>query len=594
MTTPPTLPKFRRRLILSVLMVCSLLIWLENTVLGITLETLADPVRGLGANPAELQWATGAYTLVFVTLMFTAGALGDSFGHRNVLAVGLVIFAGASIWAAYAGDAGQLIAGRAAMGVGAALIMPANFAILLWTFTGPARATAIAISSTSTGVGMAAGPVLAGLLLSHFWWGSVFLVNVSIVVLALAGIVLLVPNFRSSTVRPLDPAGILLSISGLAALTYGLIRAGQVDAWSRLDVWAPITAGLVLLAVFVLVELRTREPSFDPRMLAQRVFGGGNVSMALLFFSVAAVTFYNAFFMQGALGYSPIKAGLANVPTAVGAIVGAPLGARLVRQWSLRPVALPALTVAAFSFGAVGFLDLYTPLVWIEILLLAQGLSVGMVMAPVTGALISSLPLERSGAGSAVTNTARQVGSVIGIAVGGTIMSIAYRGAIEPALSDVPKGLQDSARVSAEQARYVAATVDRPALAQAADHAFIHARHVGAVWIMFIVLFAAAVLVYALPAVGKKKDPTPELDHEEPASPSLTPPRDGLFVDGIAQAGFNSTIRLAERCGLPTLVAEKVKLVGVANRAATAADVKTLSIVGGVVAGDDLDVQPLC
>lgn len=504
MTTPLICSKFRQRLILAVLMVCSLLIWLENTVLSITLETLADPVRGLGANPAELQWATGAYTLVFATLMFTAGALGDSFGHRNVLAVGLMIFAGTSIWAAYAGDADQLIAARAGMGVGAALIMPANFAILLWTFTGSGRATAIAISSTSTGVGMAVGPVLAGFLLSHFWWGSVFLVNVPIVVVALAGVFLLVPNFRSPTVRALDPAGILLSISGLAALTYGLIRAGQVDAWSRLDVWGPIAAGVVLMTVFVLVELRTREPSFDPRMFAQRVFGGGNVSMALLFFSVAAITFYNAFYMQGALGYSPMKAGLANVPTAVGAVVGAPLGARLVRRSSLRPVVLPALTVAALSFGAVGLLDVHTQLVWIEILLLTQGLAVGMVMAPVTGVLISSLPLEQSGAGSAVTNTARQVGSVIGIAVCGTIMSIAYRGAIEPSLGDVPKGLQDSARVSAEQARHVAATAEQPALAQAADHAFIHAMHVGAVWIMFIALVATAVLTYALRPVGRR------------------------------------------------------------------------------------------
>ncbi|WP_344860195.1 MFS transporter [Amycolatopsis ultiminotia] len=485
-------------------MVCSLLIWLDNTVLSITLETLADPVRGLGASPAELQWATGAYTLVFATLMFTAGALGDSFGHRTVLAIGLVIFGGASIWAAYAGDAGQLIAARAAMGVGAALIMPANFAILLWTFTGPGRATAIAISSTSTGVGMAAGPVLAGLLLSHFWWGSVFLVNVPIVVVALAGIILLVPNFRSPTVRPLDPAGIALSISGLAALTYGLIRAGQVNAWSRPDVWAPIAVGLVLLTAFVLVELKAKAPSFDPRLLAQRVFGGGNASMALLLFSVAAVTFYNAFYMQGALGYSPMKAGLANIPTAVGAVVGAPVGARLVRRWSLRPVAVPAVAVAALSFGAVGFLDLHTPFAWIEILLLVQGLSVGMVLAPVTGALISSLPLERSGAGSAVTNTARQAGSVIGIAVGGTIMSIAYRGAIEPSLSDVPAAQQDSVRVSAEQARHVATALDRPALAQAADHAFIHSMHVGAIWIMLIALFATAVLVFALRPAGRR------------------------------------------------------------------------------------------
>ncbi|MFB0615796.1 MFS transporter [Streptomyces sp. AGS-58] len=515
MTAPPALPKFRQQLILAVLMVCSLVIWLDNTVLSILLETLADPVRGLGASPAELQWATGAYTLVFATLMFTAGALGDSFGHRNVLAIGLVIFAGASIWAAYAGDAGQLIAARAAMGVGAALIMPANFAILLWTFTGPSRATAIAISSTSTGVGMAAGPVLAGLLLSHFWWGSVFLVNVPIIVLALAGIVLLVPNFRSPTVRSMDPAGILLSITGLAALTYGLIRAGQVDSWSRSDVWVPVAVGLVLLTAFVLVELRTREPSFDPRMLAQRMFGGGNAAMGLLLFSVAAITFYNAFYMQGALGYSPMEAGLANVPTAVGAVVGAPLGARLVGRWSLRPIAVPALTVAAVSFGAVALLDLNTPLIWIEILLLVQGLSVGMVMAPVTGALISSLSLERSGAGSAVTNTARQVGSVIGIAVGGTIMSITYRGAIEPSLGDVPAALRDDARISAEQARHVAATLHQPTLARAADHAFIHAMHVGSVWIMLIALFAAAVLLIALPAAGKKKSPTPEPEYEE-------------------------------------------------------------------------------
>ncbi|KDN18717.1 MFS transporter [Amycolatopsis rifamycinica] len=540
MTTPPTLPKSRQRLILAVLMVCSLLIWLDNTVLGVTLETLADPVRGLGAGPAELQWATGAYTLVFATLMFTAGALGDSFGHRTVLAAGLVVFAGASAWAAYAGDAGQLIAARAAMGVGAALIMPANFAILLWTFTGPGRATAIAVSSMSTGAGMAAGPVLAGILLSHFRWGSVFLVNVPIVMVALAGIILLVPDFRSPTVRPVDPAGILLSISGLAALTYGLIRAGQVDEWSRPDVWGPIAAGLVLLTAFVLVESKAKAPGFDPRLLAQRMFGGGNAAMALLLFAVAAVTFFNAFYLQGALGYSPMKAGLATVPTAVGAVVGAPLGARLVRRWSLRPIAVPSLAVAAFSMGAVGFLGLDTPLAGIEIVVLVQGLSVGMVLAPVTGALISSLPLDRSGAGSAVTHTARQTGSVIGIAVGGTILSIAYRGAVEPSLAEVPAGLRDQVRVSAEQARHVAAVLDRPAVARAADEAFIHAMHVGAVWVMLVALFATAVLVFALRPAGPRRGRSPRrtpggrhgtsvgglrVTAPEPGGPTVTPAR---------------------------------------------------------------------
>ncbi|MBD0422971.1 MFS transporter [Streptomyces sp. TRM S81-3] len=515
MTAPPALPKSRQQLILSILMLCSLLIWIENTVLSTTLETLADPVRGLGADPGQLQWATGSYTLAFATLMFTAGALGDRFGHRTVFSSGLVIFAGSSLWAAYASDAGQLIAARAAMGVGSALITPAMMAILMWTFTGPARAAAIGIFSTSAGVGMAAGPVLAGFLLDHFWWGSVFLINVPVAALALVGLAVLVPNFRSPTARPLDPAGMFLSISGLVALAYGLIRAGQVTAWSRTDVWAPIVVGLVLLAVFVLVELRLKVPSFDPRLFAQRAFGGGNVALGLLLFGVAAITFYNAFYLQGALGFSPMKAGLANIPTALGALAGAPLASRLVRRLPLRLVTVPALTVAALTMGGYAFLGLHTPLVWIELLLLVQGLAVGMVIGPVTAALISDLPLEQAGAGSAVTNTVRQTGSVIGIAVGGTIMSITYRRAIEPSLEGVSGPVQDQARVSAEQARHVATTIHRPSLAQAADNAFIHAMHVGAGWIAAIALLGAAVLLITLPAAGKKKGPTPEPDYEE-------------------------------------------------------------------------------
>ncbi|MEU5808946.1 MFS transporter [Streptomyces sp. NPDC047718] len=523
MTAPLTLPKSRQRLILAILMLCSLLIWLENTVLSTTLETLADPVRGLGANPGQLQWATGAYTLAFATLMFTAGALGDRFGHRTVFSTGLVVFAGSSLWAAYADGAGQLIAARAAMGVGSALITPAMMAILMWTFTGPARAAAIGIFSTSAGIGMAAGPVLAGFLLDHFWWGSVFLINVPVAALALVGLALLVPNFRSPTLRPLDPAGMLLSMSGLVALAYGLIRAGQVAAWSRTDVLVPIVVGLLLLTVFVLVELRVKAPSFDPRLFAQRTFGGGNVALGLLLFGVAAITFYNAFYLQGALGFSPMKAGLANVPTAFGALAAAPLASRLARRLPLRLVTVPAITVAALTMGAYAFLDLQTPLVWIELLMLLQGLSIGMVIGPVTAALISNLPLDQAGAGSAVTNTVRQTGSVIGIAVGGTIMSIVYRRAIEPALQGAPGPVQEQARVSAEQARHVAAAAHQPLLAQAADDAFIHAMHVGAGWIAGIALLGAVVLLITLPAAGKKEVPTPEPEHQEAHSPEPQP-----------------------------------------------------------------------
>jgi len=175
--------------------------------------------------------------------------------------------------------------------------------------------------------------------------------------------------------------------------------------------------------------------------------------------------------LQGALGFSPLKAGLANIPTALGAVAGASLATRLVRRLSLRPVTVSALTVAALTMGAYGFLGLQTPLVWIEILLLIQGLAIGMVIGPVIAALIGNLPLEQAGAGSAVTNTVRQTGSVIGIAVGGTIMSIEYQRAIEPSLAGAPGPVQDQALVSAEQARHLATAINQPTLAQAADDA---------------------------------------------------------------------------------------------------------------------------
>lgn len=202
-----------------------------------------------------------------------------------------------------------------------------------------------------------------------------------------------------------------------------------------------------------------------------------------------------------------MKAGLANIPTALGALAGAPLASRLVRRLSVRVVTVPALTVAALTVGGYGFLGLQTPLVWIEILLLIQGLSIGMVIGPVTAALISNLPLEQAGAGSAVTNTVRQTGSVVGIAVGGTILSIMYRRAIEPSLAGLPGPARDQARVSAEQARHVATAIHQPTLAQAADNAFVHAMHVGAGWIAVITVLGAAVLLIALPAAGKAKGP---------------------------------------------------------------------------------------
>ncbi|WP_157514091.1 MFS transporter, partial [Nocardia concava] len=323
------------------------------------------------------------------------------------------------------------------------------------------------------------------------------------------------PNFRSPTPRPLDLLGLLLSVSGLAALAYGLIRAGQVASWTPAQVWAPITAGVALLIAFVVVELRSAQPSFDPRLLAQRIFGGGNAALGLLFLAMTAAGFYAAFYLQGARGYSPLAAGLINSPAALGVIIGGPLGVRLVRRWGLRPVTTTALTVGALCMGCGVFFGLDTPIAWNLILAGVQGFSIGMVIGSVSSAIMSTLPLPLAGAGSAVNNTVRQTGSVLGIAVGGTIMAITYRNGIQGSLGTLPDAAREPAQVSAEQARHVATAIGRPDLAHAADNAFIHAMHVGSIWTMLFAL--AGVLVLAV-TLRSAKAPV-----EEPAEVSEHP-----------------------------------------------------------------------
>ncbi|MCX5380475.1 MFS transporter [Streptomyces sp. NBC_00091] len=515
-SAPQTPPPARRRLILGVLVFAQLLIWLDGTILTTAFETLSDPVRGLGATPGELQWATGAYTLAFAGLMFTGGALGDRFGHRNTLLAGMALFGAASALAAYATTPGQLIAGRAVMGAGAALLVPATMAVVSWTFEPAERPAAFGTLSSFAGVGLAAGPILAGALLAKFWWGSVFLVNVPVVLLGLVFITRYVPNFRSPQVRRLDPAGLLLSTGGLGVLAYGLIRAGQDASFAHPGVWGCTVAGVVLIAAFVLTELRIAQPSFDPRLLAQRRFAAGNITLMTVFLAMTSGSFYLAFYLQGARRYSAFDASLLALPGALGVVVGSPIAVRLARRTSVRLVGSLSLTVAAGAMGSLALFGANTPIAWYSLAMLVQGTAIGMVIAPVTGAVLGSLPLERSGAGSAVNSTLRQTGSVLGIAAGGTITSIVYRRSIDGSLTGLPDPVRQQARVSAELARHVAAATHDTRLAEAADTAFLHAMHVGALWTAGFALVGAAVL-----AIGFRPDRRPGPAKEEEARPTL-------------------------------------------------------------------------
>jgi len=500
------------RLVLSVVVLAAVLIWVDTTILGIALEHLADPRTGLGAGPDELQWAVGAYALTFATALFAAGALGDRYGHRTVLLSGLLVFGAASLWAAWSPDATSLILARGLMGVGGAMIMPTSMAVIGAVFPRERRAGAIAVWSGSSGVGVTLGPLLGGVLVDHYWWGSVFLVNVPIVAVAVAGVIRFVPNPRGARRRP-DVLGVGLSTAGLAAVAYGLIEAGQDTDWARAQVWVPLVVGTALLVAFVVVEWRSAEPSFDPRLFADRRFAAGNLALAALFFSITGQMFYGNFYLQGARGMSAFQTGLAFVPGALGVVVGSGLGARLARRYGVAAVCAPALLVVAAAFVANLTYDVGTSLWWFCSVGAVSGLAMGIVIAPTVAAVLAVLPVDRMGAGSAVNTTLRQVGSVLGIAVLGTVLSVAYRRGIDPALVGLPPAAHDAAGRSAEQARYVAGALARPDLVAAADRSFVDAMHLTAAGAGLVSAAGAVLLFLAFrPLRGTGAGPVPRSD----------------------------------------------------------------------------------
>jgi EmrB/QacA subfamily drug resistance transporter len=485
------------RRVLSVLVFAAVLIWIDTTILGIALERLADPRAGLDAGPAQLQWAVGAYALLFGTALFAAGALGDRYGHRTILVLGLVCFGAASVWAAWAGTATGLILARGLMGLGAAMMVPASMAIIGVTFPPERRAGAIAAWSASSGVGVALGPLLGGVLVDHFWWGSVFLVNLPVVALALLGVARYVPNPKQARRRRPDPLGLLLSTAGLALLTYGLIEAGQRAGWSSPRVWATAPAGLALLAVFTVLQWRSPEPSFDPRLFRNARFSAGNLALAALFFAITGQMFYANFYLQGARGMTALHTGLTFLPGAVGVALGSVLGARLARRYGVGPVSgIGLLVVAAAFLSNLGF-GLHTPLVLFCAVGLISGTAMGCAIAPAVAAVIAVLPPDRMGAGSAINNTVRQVGSVLGIALLGTILASTYRDRIAPFLAALPDGARKVASPSAEHTRAVAAALHRPDLTDAANDAFISSMHVTAASCAVAALLGGLLLLVA-------------------------------------------------------------------------------------------------
>jgi len=487
--------------ILGVLVVGLLAIVIDNTVLNVALKTIADPAGGLGASQSQLEWAINSYTLVFAGLLFTFGVLGDRIGRKRMLMIGLALFGLGSLFSAYSHSPDQLIAARAMMGLGGAAVMPQTLSIISNVFEPGERARAIGIWASAVGIGVATGPVLGGVLLAHFWWGSVFLINVPVTVLGAVAVFLLVPESRNPQPGKIDYIGVLASVVGLVLLVYGIVQGGDTGSWVRADVLGPVAAGLVVLGLFAWYETRIAHPSLDVRLFRDRRLSASVGAIALVFFGMGGVFFFTSFYLQNVRGYSPLDAGLLAIPFAIGQLMMAPRSATLVNRFGVRAVTGAGIALNALAIAGYVTLGTSSPIWVLAVLFGIQGAGIGLAVPTTTAAVMDVLPRERAGAGSALTNTARQVAVALGVAVLGSILAQSYRSTMSPTLAALPAAARGAASQSISATQAVAQHLG-PAgrfLIQPANSAYVDAMHVTTLAAAAVALVGGLAIVRWLP-----------------------------------------------------------------------------------------------
>ncbi len=411
-----------RWLALGALSVAMLTIGLDTTVLVVALPTISVDLH---ANTSALQWFTTAYTLALAALMLPAGALGDRFGRKKFLLGALVLFGIASAACAFATSSGELIAARAVLGVAAAVMMPLSMSVLPSMF--PVRAEqqrAMTVWVTSTAIGLPLGPIVGGWLLQHFWWGSVFLINVPLVIVGLIAVATLVPESSSGNVFRIDLPGVLLSAGGMLALTYGFIRLGR--GWGDGPGWATVAAGVALLAAFIAWQHRTAHPLIDLGLFKAGGFSWGTGYSIFINFVMFGLFFTAPQYFQSVLGADTLGSGLRLLPLIGGLLIGTRMVDKLLPRFDVRPMLILGFAILTVSLviGAlttVGSGYGYAA-IWITLL----GAGMGFVMPTAMGMALGELTAERSGTGSALIQALRQAGGTIGVAVLGTVLSTRY------------------------------------------------------------------------------------------------------------------------------------------------------------------------
>ncbi len=522
---------------LAVLCITLLIISLDNTVLNVALPTI---VRDLGASSSQLQWMVDAYAVLFAGLLLSLGALGDRVGRKWVFMSGLVVFGAGSTFAAWSGSPDRLTMARAVMGVGAAALMPCTLSILTNVFPAEKdRARAIGLWSGTAGAGVAFGPILGGFLLAHFWWGSVFLVNVPITLAGLTAAIWFVPNSRNpSSTRP-DPVGAILSIVGLGSLLWGIIEAPS-RGWSSPWIAGSLAAAVVLIGLFVTWERRSDHPMLPLRFFGNRRYSAAIATLGLVLFALLGVFFLMTQYLQFVLGFSPLEAGIRVAPVALALLLIAPISAVGARRIGTKVVVVAGLALIALGLILLAQTSLPASYADCVIPFMVLGVGVALALAPCTESVMGSLPREEAGVGSATSDTSMQVGGALGVAVLGTALSLRYQRLVGPLVTRAPAAAQAAIKGSIGGALAVARrapTAEGAALAALARRSFVSGMDLALVIGAGVVGAAALVVLLVLPNRGSDASPPRRNFESDQGGAGGRAPVTGLNpVDGLHAA----------------------------------------------------------
>ncbi|MEV0291660.1 MULTISPECIES: MFS transporter [unclassified Kribbella] len=487
----------RRWWILLILCLSLMVLVVDNTVLNLAIPSL---MRDLDATPADVQWIIDAYILAFAGLLLTAGSLSDRFGRRKMLILGLVVFGLASLLATLAETPWQLIACRFLMGVGGSLLMPSTLSLLFTVFPPEEQRKAMAGWSMVAMVGVVAGPTVGGVLLEHFWWGSIFLLNVPIAVLAIIGAVAMIPESRGPA-RAVDPGGAVLSMVGMTAVVWAIISV-PVDGFGSAKVLGGLAVGVAALTGFAVWEKRSAHPMVPLALFRNRNFSGTSFSIVLLSFTAGGLLLALTQYLQFVLGYTPLKAGLALIPYAASAMLFNGLGATLGKKLADRTLIAAGLVVIAAGFGILTQVSTSSGYGLLIVGLLVMGVGGGLAGPAAYTLLMQSVPAEHRGVGSAMNDTVQQTGAALSVAVLGSVLAAAYS-------SSLPDSVPEAARNSIAETLALG-----PAFVTAARAAFTDAMSIAMTTGLIGALAGALVALVALPrraaAELSPESPTPE------------------------------------------------------------------------------------